>query len=155
MKITRTLTLLALSAASAACGGLTERSSGLVEGRLTPCPSAPRCVSSLATDPRHAVAPIVLARGGPEAWAGVVAAVAASPRTTVVEKTQTYLRAEVISPWHFYTDDLELHWATPPQVEVRSSGRIGYYDFGVNRDRVEALRARLAELGIARPAATP
>ena len=56
------------------------------------------------------------------------------------------------SPWHVYTDDLELLWLPEhKRVEVRSSSRIGYYDFGVNRERVEALRARLLEQGALKP----
>ena len=34
---------------------------------------------------------------------------------------------------------------------MRSTGRIGYYDFGVNRERIEALRTRLVESGVALP----
>jgi uncharacterized protein (DUF1499 family) len=31
-------------------------------------------------------------------------------------------------------------------IHVRSSSRVGYYDFGVNRRRVERIRARFAAL---------
>ena len=44
-----------------------------------------------------------------------------------------------------YTDDVELWFCNEPgKVEVRSSSRVGYYDFNVNRERVERLRQALA-----------
>ena len=135
------------------CASLGAPAAGAVNGALQPCPPAPHCVSSLAQDERHHVEPFVLA--GEDAWAGVVEAVRASARTTIVASEQRYLHAEVISPWHFYTDDLELLRGPGTRVDVRSSSRIGYYDFQVNRRRVEALRRKLQETGLleaARPA---
>ena len=50
----------------------------------------------------------------------------------------------VVSPWKF-VDDAEF-WADLPNgvVQVRSASRLGEGDFGVNRERIEALRAALA-----------
>lgn len=118
-------------------------------GRFAPCPSAPHCVNSRAAGERHGIAPFVLVGNDPAAWARLVATVRAMPRTTLVESGDHYVHAEVVSPWHIYTDDLELLWdPATARVDVRSSSRVGYYDFGVNRDRVEDLRRRLVETGI-------
>jgi uncharacterized protein (DUF1499 family) len=35
-------------------------------------------------------------------------------------------------------------------IAVRSAARLGYSDFGVNRRRIERLRARLARQGVVR-----
>ena len=45
-----------------------------------------------------------------------------------------------------YRDDVELLY-TPDKnrVDVRSASKIGYYDFGVNRERIEALRLRFLD----------
>jgi len=83
-------------------------------------------------------------------WARVVEAVRASERTTVVAADDRYVHAEVASPWRIYTDDLELLRGEGERVDVRSTSRIGYYDFNVNRERVEALRHRLARAGAIR-----
>src|SRR5690349_7580455 len=115
--------------------------------RLADCPSAPRCVSSQAADERHRVEPFTLADPGEQGWARVVEEVRKSERTTIQHSDGRYLRAEVLSPWHVYTDDLELLRGADGRVDVRSSARIGYYDFRVNRRRVDALRARLLEAG--------
>lgn len=122
---------------------------GLVDGRLRDCPPAPHCVSSLAADARHRVEPFRLL-DAQQGWARVVEAVRASERTTVVSADERYAHAEVVSPWRVYTDDLELLRGEGDRVDVRSTSRIGYYDFGVNRGRVEALRRRLAESGAIR-----
>jgi uncharacterized protein (DUF1499 family) len=131
------------------CAAMTERSVGLVGGALTDCPRWPRCVSSQATDPDKRVAPYRVEGDIETAWRQAQAAVSAMPRTQIVDLRARYLRAEVVSPWHVYTDDLELLlYPDEELIDVRSSARIGYYDFNVNRDRVEALRADLAERGV-------
>ena len=47
-----------------------------------------------------------------------------------------------------FVDDLE-RWVDPVNqvVQVRSVSRMGRKDFGVNRERVETLRAGLVEAG--------
>ena len=52
-----------------------------------------------------------------------------------------YIHAEVTSAIMRYDDDVEFLFVTDQRIDVRSSSRIGYYDFGVNRERVDALRA--------------
>lgn len=121
------------------------------EGRLAPCPSAPHCVSSHETGERHGIASFVLRDNADSSWNAVAEAVRAGERTTVVQQDARYLRAEVKSPWGIYTDDLELlRDPASGRIDVRSSSRVGYYDFKVNRKRVEALRARLAQAGLIR-----
>ncbi|GAB2902908.1 hypothetical protein GCM10027046_35250 [Uliginosibacterium flavum] len=50
------------------------------------------------------------------------------------------------TPWLKFVDDLEL-WFDPAKqvVQVRSASRVGRKDFGINRQRVESLRAGLAD----------
>lgn len=135
------------------CAAFTEHSVGLRDGKFTDCPEWPRCVSSDSSIADKSVAPLRITGDVDAAWQAAQSAVSDMPRTTVVAERDNYIHAEVISPWHFYTDDLELHLRPQEQIiAVRSSGRIGYYDFQVNRDRVEALRARLAERGVVAPA---
>lgn len=131
----------------AACASLSSPPAGLVNGRLPPCSPGPHCVSSQAADPGHAVDPWQL-RDPAQGWARVIALVAAQPRTRIVAQDGHYLHAEVLSPSHLFTDDLELLRAADGRVDVRSSSRVGYYDFGVNRKRVAALRAALAQAGV-------
>lgn len=123
---------------------------GVSEGRLAPCPEAPRCVSSDATDDGQRVAPLQFTGPADDAWQAAVEAVRQLPRTTVITRTDDYLHAECRSAVFRFVDDLELLLrGDRGEIAIRSSARLGYYDFGVNRRRVESLRNTLRERGIA------
>jgi len=53
-----------------------------------------------------------------------------------------YLHAEFRSAVFGFVDDVEFYVSPPGTLQVRSASRTGYSDFGVNRERVETLRAR-------------
>jgi uncharacterized protein (DUF1499 family) len=79
------------------------------------------------------------------AWAAVLAVVE-STGGTVEAATDIYLWATYRSRLFRFVDDLELRLdAEKGVVHVRSASRLGYSDFGVNRERVEMLRKRLDE----------
>ena len=142
------LLVLTLSACS-----ITRHSTGLADdGDLTPCPEPPRCVSSQAEDPDKQIAPFELQENSDETWQRLGEVVSKMERTTVVKRSEYYLHAEVVSPWHFYTDDLELLRSPDTRtLHVRSSARVGYYDFNVNRERVGKLRDKLIKAGLIKP----
>lgn len=132
-----------------ACAGTAPANLGAASGRLAPCPSSPNCVSSDATDARHAVAPFELAVPAGEAWPAVRRAVSELPRTRIVVETGGYLHAECRSALFGFVDDLELLLRSQEgSIAVRSASRVGYGDMGVNRERVEQLRARLVAAGV-------
>jgi len=117
---------------------------GVHDGKLAPCPRTPNCVSSQA-DPRdktHYVAPIRF-RGTPvQAMAAVRAAIERMPRATVVVHDPDYLYAEFRSRLMGFVDDVEFTYDDKVGViQVRSASRLGRSDFGVNRRRIEAIRA--------------
>ena len=61
--------------------------------------------------------------------------------------TDTYLKAECTTMVFRFVDDLELLVDTDEEViHVRSASRIGTWDLGVNRRRVESLRRRLIRI---------
>ena len=113
---------------------------GVKDGRLAPCRRTPNCVSSQAdpADREHYIAPIAF-RG---AMADLRKAVESMERSTVVSAERNYLYAEYRSRLLRYVDDLELFYdERAGLVHVRSASRLGRRDFGVNRNRVEALRS--------------
>lgn len=115
---------------------------------FAPCPAAPNCVSSDARDPRHAIAPFVPQSTAAETWPRLRAEILALPRTTLVLDDETHLRAECRSLLGF-TDDLEIELRRDENLlAVRSAARLGYYDFGVNRRRIETLRRLLQARGL-------
>jgi uncharacterized protein (DUF1499 family) len=115
---------------------------GVKDGRLAPCRSTPNCVSSQSdpADREHYIAPITF-RGRMDE---LRRAVESMPRSTVIAADRNYLYAEYRSALLRYVDDVELYYdERAGLVHVRSASRLGRRDFGVNRKRVEDLRALL------------
>ena len=66
--------------------------------------------------------------------------VRALPRVTVVEDTGNYLKVEVRSALFSFVDDVEFEFDDAAKViHFRSASRLGYYDLGVNRRRMETI----------------
>jgi len=118
---------------------------GYESGRLAPCKRTPNCVSSQAdpADAEHYIAPLVMkGNAAGSAIAQVRKAVESMPRATVMQVEPDYLYAEFRSKLMGFVDDVEfLHDPAKGVVHVRSASRLGRRDFGVNRGRVEQLRA--------------
>ena len=113
---------------------------GVKDGRLAACRSTPNCVSSQAdpADREHYIAPIAF-RGRMDE---LRRAVESMPRSSVIAAERNYLYAEYRTALMRYVDDVELYYdERAGLVHVRSASRLGRRDFGVNRKRVEELRA--------------
>jgi uncharacterized protein (DUF1499 family) len=68
------------------------------------------------------------------------------PRVRITEDEPGYIRAEFSSRFFKFVDDVEfLLDAQTGRIDYRSASRVGYYDFGVNRRRLETIRGRLAQ----------
>ena len=121
---------------------------GVVNGGLAACPDSPNCVSSEATDTGHRIAPIVIEGPPEETPRRAKEALGSLPRTKVVTESPTYIHAESTSLVFGFVDDVELLIDPGAKVvHVRSASRVGYSDLGVNRGRVEALRAAFRRAG--------
>ncbi|MGR8940976.1 MAG: DUF1499 domain-containing protein [Gammaproteobacteria bacterium] len=117
--------------------------------KLPLCPNSPNCVSSQATDADHFIAPFKI-KGTPEnAFAALKTALLRQSRTVITEATDTSLHAEATSLIFRFVDDVDaLLDADAGVIHIRSASRVGYSDLGVNRRRVEALRAALQQAGV-------
>ncbi|MBI5108301.1 MAG: DUF1499 domain-containing protein [Rhodocyclales bacterium] len=123
---------------------------GVAGGRLKPPSPTPNSVSSQAAlYPDHPqrsyaeIAPLPLKNAsGPASIQGLATILAAMPGIAVVEQRPDYLYVQAETRWLKFTDDLEF-WFNPTRqlIELRSASRLGGKDFGVNRERVEAIRA--------------
>lgn len=124
---------------------------GVHDGRLQPPSTTPNSVSSQAvlyldhTMRAYAsVEPYRLKGTGPATIAklkGIVEEMGGE----VVKSEPDYLYVQFTTPVMKFVDDAEF-WFNPAArvIEVRSASRLGSKDFGVNRDRIEAIRRRLA-----------
>jgi uncharacterized protein (DUF1499 family) len=125
---------------------------GVRDGRLKPPSATENSVSSQAglypTAPMRAyaeIAPLALRGDGPATIDRLRRLVEATPGAVVVEARPDYLYAQYRSRWLGFVDDVEF-WYDPAaeRIELRSASRLGRRDLGVNRARIEALRAALA-----------
>lgn len=123
---------------------------GVKDGRLKPPARTPNSVSSQANlYPDHpqahyaAIPPLNYQGDGKAAMARLVGVVRTQPGTVIVSQTDTYLYAQSTSRVLRFTDDVEFWLDMVSQtIQVRSASRIGRKDFGVNRQRIETIRAQ-------------
>lgn len=144
-------------AAIALFGASFNASAGLMSGsrpanlgvnehcQLAPLPSAPHAVGSQAAEgDKKAIAPLMVVGDKGSYMARLAAVVADMPGAKVVKQDAAYLYAEFTSSLMGFVDDVEFAMQADGQrVDVRSSSRIGYYDFDANRDRIESIRAAM------------
>ena len=117
---------------------------GFNAGKFAPPGWKPNCVSSTVdkSDDKHFIPPIIYNGARADAWKKLVAIVKSSQRVTVVKENAEYLYAEFKSAGMGYVDDVEFALDEKAGViQVRSASRLGVRDLGVNRKRVEAIRA--------------
>jgi uncharacterized protein (DUF1499 family) len=127
---------------------------GVHDGRLKAPARTPNSVSSQADLWPDAplkdyarIAPIAFVAGGDgkATLARIAAIVEDLPGAKIVEQRDDYLYAQFTTAMMRFVDDVEF-WVDPAAgvVQVRSASRVGRKDFGVNRARIENVRARLA-----------
>lgn len=121
---------------------------GVHEGRMVPAKRTPNNVNSQAdriADPEHFIEPLRYSGEARQAWLALTRVVDGMDRVRVIESRQDYLYAEFTSELMRFVDDTEFYLDEKAGViQVRSAARLGSSDFGVNRGRVEAIRAKLA-----------
>jgi len=113
------------------------KAKGLVNSHLAPPSSAPNCVSSeVDVQPEKKVAPL---NGSLDS----IKAAIKSTGGTITSETDTYLSATYMSKIFKFVDDVQIRHEKEDIWHIRSASRVGYSDRGVNRKRVEAIRAQL------------
>ncbi len=113
--------------------------------RLAPCPDSPNCVSSLATDEERRVAPLQVAKTRKASMARLQALLRQLDRVEFDVVGQSRMQARFSSRLLRFVDDVTFYIREDGVVEVRSASRVGYWDLGATRRRVESLREQLAE----------
>lgn len=147
MQSIRLLSILSLSLVMAACTGTRPAHLGGALTSLQACPDSPNCVSSLAdqSDDEHYIAPFAIRSSSQENPISQVALIIKqNSKADIIVQSDHYLYAEYTSDLMRFVDDVEFLFDTEEKVvHVRSASRLGHKDFGVNRDRIEAIRAEL------------
>ena len=124
---------------------------GVRDGRLKPPSMTENSVTSQASlYPDHPqrkyadIAPLPVKGEGPATIAQIKAIVEGMDGAKVVKSEPGYLYAQFTTRLMKYVDDVEF-WFDPAAnvIQVRSASRVGRGDLGVNRKRIEAVRAAL------------
>ena len=148
------LVLIVLAVAAGQLGflqGTAPNDLGVRDGKLKPPSSTENSVSSQAAlYPDHPeriyadIAPLALKGDGPATLARIKAIVEGMDGAKVVKSEPGYLYAQFTTQLMKYVDDVEF-WFDPAAnaIQVRSASRVGRGDMGVNRKRIEAVRAAL------------
>lgn len=125
------------------CSASRPANLGVINGMLAPCPSAPHCVSSQGENESRRMDPIPYATSKTEARDKLLTILRSMKRTTIVSIEDDYLYAECRSALFRYVDDVEFFFDDDKKlIHFRSSSRLGYYDMGVNRRRMEKIREK-------------
>jgi len=111
-------------------------------GKFSPCPDSPNCVSSQSIDEMHFIEPLEYTDSTADARQKLIDILENSKRVKLAKVEMDYSHVEFRSLIFRFVDDVEFYF--PPEeniIHVKSASRSGYYDFGVNRRRVERIRA--------------
>jgi uncharacterized protein (DUF1499 family) len=119
---------------------------GVTNGRLAACPNSPNCVSTQAEDAAHRIEPFAFTGDLSSAMQRLKSIIARQPRMKIVAETDNYLHVEAASRLFRFVDDVEFFLDEAAGiVHFRSASRVGHFDLGVNRARMETLRSAWVE----------
>lgn len=147
--------VLALSA----CSTVLTPDFGVRQGNLSPCPPKRDCISTQSPDSDHHIEPIQYTDNRNQARLDLIKAIYAVGDARLVSNHSTYLRVEYPtgnsgnkSSQYYYqpesaVDDVEFYFSPDNHtIEMRSIARLGLFDVGTNRARLEKIRAVFANL---------
>ena len=115
---------------------------------IHPCPNRPNCVSTVGPPGSSGMEPIPFQGALGEARKRLLQIISGFPRATVTQNIETYLKAEFRSRIFSFVDDVEFEFDDRAKlIHFKSASRLGYYDFGVNRKRMEEIIERFVREG--------
>jgi uncharacterized protein (DUF1499 family) len=111
---------------------------GIIDGKFRTCPKSPKCVSTQSTDEKHKMKPIEYEGTLEDARSKIIGIINSLKRSKIITETNNYIHSEFRTKfWHFI-DDVEFYFNdTDKIIHFRSSARFGYYDWGVNKKRMQ------------------
>jgi uncharacterized protein (DUF1499 family) len=125
------------------CQQTVSVTTGLKDGKLRPCPDKHSCVCTQDRSERHRIDPIRYAGTQEETREKLLMVVRHMAQSTLVKADPDYIHVEFRSSFFEFVDDVEFLFDDEAKlIHFRSAARKGYYDFGVNRKRMEEIRKR-------------
>lgn len=115
---------------------------GVFDGRLASCPQAPNCVCTQDSDELHKIEPLKYPGSPEEARRRLLRVLETQPQSRIVIRQPDYIHAEFTSRLFRFVDDVEFQFDDGAGlIHFRSASRAGRSDLGINRRRMEAIRA--------------
>ena len=129
------------------CSGSRPEKLGLKNKLFEPCPGSPNCVLSQQSDAKHSIQPLAYAGPIEVAKDRLNQVIVSLGNARIITQDGEYWHVEFTSRWMSFIDDVEFYFMESEElIHVRSASRMGYYDYEVNRKRVEKIRFRFEKL---------
>ena len=115
---------------------------GMSEGKLTACPGKPNCVcSEFKSDTAHYIDPLIISNTMIDTRGILIVSIRETGGMIQTESAE-YIAATFSSSVFGFLDDLEVRIDySKNEIHFRSASRVGRGDMGVNRKRVESIKA--------------
>jgi uncharacterized protein (DUF1499 family) len=125
------------------CQKTVAQTTGLKDGKLRPCPDKRNCVCTQDPVEQHRIESLRYDVTQEEALDKLLGVIRHMERSTLVQVDPDYIHAEFRSAVFEFVDDVEFLFDDSAKlIHFRSAARMGYYDFNVNRNRMEDIRKR-------------
>ncbi|MCA1058038.1 DUF1499 domain-containing protein [Rossellomorea aquimaris] len=107
------------------------------------CPTNKKnCVSTIDLTSYHRIAPLPINGGVEDTKEQIHKALNQFDHVEIEEEQSHYVHAVFTSKWLKFKDDLEIYIDESANLlHMKSGSRLGYYDFKVNRNRVEQFKS--------------
>ncbi len=134
---------LVLCVTAILCFSVADLTAADMPSTIKPCPNKPNCVSSIDENSSHYIEPLSFSGDLDSAKISLLRAINALPRTKIIRENDNYLHVTFTSALFRFVDDVEFYFDEDRKIiHLRSASRAGYYDFGANRRRIEAIRTK-------------
>lgn len=125
----------------AGCQKSVAQTTGPKDGKLRPCPDKRNCVCTQDPAEQHRIESLRYDVTPDEAREKLLGVIRHMERSTLVQVDPDYIHAEFRSAVFDFVDDVEFLFDDGAKlIHFRSAARTGYYDFNVNRKRMEEIR---------------
>jgi uncharacterized protein (DUF1499 family) len=113
---------------------------------FTVCSALPNCISSLATNRAHRIPPFRFTGPVEATQERLIRIIRQIPRSEIVKEEPGYLVVRFRSKDLGLVDEAEFAFDEKEgDINIHSEARSGFYDFGVNRSRLEKIRDSFLE----------
>ncbi|WBW99203.1 DUF1499 domain-containing protein [Oceanirhabdus sp. W0125-5] len=114
---------------------------GIKNGRLTPLPNKPNCVSTQTTMGGKKIIPLPFKDNLVKSREEILCIIKSFPNTNIIEMKEDYIYVVFKTYRMKFYHDVEFYFDIKNKaIHYRSASRVGYSDLGLNRKRYNIIR---------------